>query len=227
MWAWGGEYGDYTTNEVKINSPQTVEALKFFTQLLNATSAGGKNMTFDEVGSAYFGGQQAAMACNFLAFFPAIAKNPDYGPKTGYFNMPAGPGGRFATLGGQGMSINAHISEPRQQRAKDFIKWFSSRETQEKWAAREGCFTSNLEVMKTDEFKRATPYNFLFEEAFGMMNDFWAVPEFDEMMKVCQREFCAVFQDGKDAAQAVATIQREHEEILKKAGRTQQSVAAK
>jgi multiple sugar transport system substrate-binding protein len=222
MWAFGGEYGDYTTNEVKINSPQTVEALKFYTHLLGATSPGGRNMSYDEVGPAYYTGN-AAMACNFLAFFPAIASNPDYGSRTGYFNMPAGPGGRYATLGGQGLSINAHISSERQDRAKEFLKWFSTREVQEKWASKPGCFTSNLAIMKTEEFKQATPYNFLFEEAFQMMNDFWAVPEFDELLKVCQREFTAVFQDGKDPAAAVAAIQREHEQIL---GKPQTAAAA-
>ena len=225
MWAYGGEYGDYATHEVKINSPQTIEALRFFTKLMNATSAGGRNMTFDEVGPAYYTGN-AAMACNFFAFFPAIASNPDYGKRTGYFNMPAGPDGkRFATLGGQGMSINAHVSADRQQRAKDFLKWFSTKEVQYKWAEKGG-FTSNLEVMKSDAFRSAAPYNPLFEDAFNIMNDFWAVPEFDQLMKVCQREFCSVFQDGADPAKAVESIAREHEAILRKGGHLKDKHAA-
>jgi multiple sugar transport system substrate-binding protein len=225
MWAFGGEYGDYATNQVKIDSPQTAEALRFFTKLMNATSAGGRNMTFDEVGPAYYTGN-AAMACNFLAFFPAISSNPDYGSRTGYFNMPAGPGGlRFATLGGQGMSINAHINPERQQRAKDFLKWFSTKEVQYKWAEKGG-FTSDLEVMRSDTFKAAAPYNPLFEEAFGIMNDFWAVPEFDQLMKVCQREFCSVFQGGADPVTAVQNIAREHEAILRKGGHIKDKVTS-
>ena len=41
------------------------------------------------------------------------------------------------------------------------------------------------------------------------------------MMKACQREFCAVFQDGADPVAAVRQIQIEHEAILRKRGRIQ------
>jgi multiple sugar transport system substrate-binding protein len=215
MWGFGGDYGDFAKSTVAINSPQTVEALTFFTRLMDATSPGGKNMTFDEVVQSYISGQ-AVMGTNFMAFFPGIAAS-DYGDRTGYFNVPAGPVGRFASLGGQGMSINAHITPDRQQKAKDFIKWLSTPETQARWASHKGCFTSTTSVMTSDSFKLAAPYNPLFEEAFGLMRDFWSVPQYDQLLQVCQREFCAVWQDRADAEQAAKNVQREHEQILKSA----------
>jgi multiple sugar transport system substrate-binding protein len=222
LWAFGGEFGDYVENRVAINSPRTVEALRFFTSLMEATSHGGRNMGYGEVAAEFVAGR-AAMACNFFAFFPLFASpgdNPDFHDKVGFFNSPAhvdsqGVTRRAASLGGQGMSINAHISPDRQQRAKDFLKWFSQSETQREWA-RKGGFTSEKAVFTGPEFQRATPFNPLFGEAFGMMRDFWSVPEFDEMMKVVQREFCAVFQDGADPAAAAAVVQAEHEAILRK-----------
>lgn len=226
MWAFGGDFGDIVTNRVSVNSPETVKALEFFTSLMEATSPGGRNMGYSEVATEFVSGR-AAMACNFFAFFPLFASpgdNPDFHDKTGFFNSPAhvdsaGVSRRAASLGGQGMSVNAHIPPERQQRAKDFLKWFSKRETQKVWADKGG-FTSDKAILSGPEFRKATAFNPLFEEAFGMMRDFWAVPEFDEMMKVCQREFCAVFQDGADPAQAAAQVQLEHEAILKKRGRT-------
>jgi multiple sugar transport system substrate-binding protein len=226
MWAFGGEFGDYVNNRVTLNSPQTTEALRFFTSLMEATSQGGRNMGYGEVASEYISGR-AAMACNFYAFFPSLAtpgENPDFYDKTGFFNSPAhidaqGVSRRAASLGGQGMSINAHISPARQERAKAFLKWFSTMETQKVWAEKGG-YTSNKLVLSSPSFRKATPYNTQFEEAFHLMKDFWALPEFDEMMKSCQREFCAVFQDGADPAQAVAQVQSEHEAILKKRNRT-------
>lgn len=225
MWAFGGDFGDYADNRVLVNSPRTVEALRFFASLMEATSPGGRNMGYSEVASEFVAGR-AAMACNFFAFFPLFVSpgdNPDFHDKTGFFNSPAhvdsqGVSRRAASLGGQGMSINAHISPARQQRAKDFLKWFSARETQRIWAEKGG-FTSDRAILASPEFRKATAYNGLLEEAFRLMRDFWAVPEFDEMMKVCQREFCAVFQDRADPAEAAAQVQAEHEAILRKRGR--------
>ena len=226
MWAFGGEFGDYVTNRVTISSPATVEALRFFTDLLASSSSGGRNMGYGEVAAEYIAGR-AAMACNFMAFFPTLTSpgdNPDFYDKTGFFNSPghtdkAGQTRRAAALGGQGMSINAHISPGRQQRAKDFLKWFSQSGTQEAWAAKGG-FTSDKTVLTGQAFRKAAPYNPLFEEAFQLMRDFWAVPEYDDMMKTCQREFCAVFQDGANPVTAADQVQAEHEAILKKRGRT-------
>jgi multiple sugar transport system substrate-binding protein len=227
MWSFGGDFGDYLTNRVSIESQGTVDALRFYTELMEATSSGGRNMGYGEVAAEYIAGR-AAMACNFFAFFPVIANpgdNPDFYDKTGYFNSPghvdgAGVFRRAAALGGQGMSINAHVSPERQDRAKDFLKWFLEAKTQEAWAGKGG-FTSDRTVLAGETFKRAAPYNPLFSEAFELMRDFWSVPEYDDMMKACQREFCAVFQDGADPAGAVRQIQIEHEAILRKHGRTQ------
>ena len=227
MWSFGGDFGDYVTNRVTIDSRGTVEALRFYTDLMNSTSPGGRNMGYGEVAAEYIAGR-AAMACNFFAFFPALASpgnNPDFYDKTGYFNSPghtdsAGTTLRAAALGGQGMSINAHISPERQERAKNFLKWFSETKNQQLWAEKGG-FTSNRTVLAGAAFKKAAPYNHLFQEAFQLMRDFWSVPEYDDMMKACQREFCAVFQDGADPVAAVRQIQIEHEAILRKRGRIQ------
>jgi multiple sugar transport system substrate-binding protein len=227
MWSFGGDFGDYLTNRVTIDSRGTVNALRFYTDLMQSTSQGGRNMGYGEVAAEFIAGR-AAMACNFLAFFPAIAdpgNNPDFHDKTGFFNSPAhldaaGIPQRAAALGGQGMSINAHISKERQERAKEFLKWFSEAPTQQLWAEKGG-FSSNKSVLASPAFKKAAPYNPLFEEAFQLMRDFWSVPEYDDMMKSCQREFCAVFQDGADPVEAVKQIQAEHEAILRKRGRIQ------
>jgi multiple sugar transport system substrate-binding protein len=222
LWSFGGEFGDYAAEKVTIASPATVEALKFHADLMGSTSPGGRNMGFGEVAAEYIAGR-AAMACNFMAFFPTLAnpgENPDYYDKTGYFNTPGHTGGdgifrRAAGLGGQGMSINSHISPQRQERAKEFLKWFSQSATQAEWAAKGG-FTADKTVLAGSAFRQAAPYNPLFEEAFQLMRDFWSVPEYDDLLKACQREFCAVFQDGANPEAAVRQVQAEHEAILAK-----------
>ncbi len=223
--AFGGKFGDYSTNEVLFDSPETVKALTFFSDLLETSTPGGKNMGYSEVGSEYISGR-AAMVCNFLALLPSFAspsENPDYHDKTGYFNSPShtdesGVTRRYTSFGGQGMSVNAHINAKRQGRAKDFIKWFASREIQRIWAVKGG-LSANLEVLKSQEFLDAAPYNHLAAEAFSLMRDFWTVPEYDELLKVTQREITSVYQQGADARDAAAQVQKEHEMILKRRGR--------
>ncbi len=220
MWAFGGEFGDYGRNHVLIHSNQTVEALQYFTDLLKTTSTGGKNMGYGEVTAQLVSGR-AAMACTFFAFFPGLTNpvtNPDLYDKLGFFNAPGHMGRdsvfrRATSLGGQGMSINAHISEARQAEAKAFLQWFSSNEVQQRWALRGG-ITANRLVLQSEAFKSAAPYNGLFEEAFGLMRDFWSVPEFGALLEVTQREFCGVVQQGRKPAEAVKQIQIEHERIL-------------
>ncbi len=227
IWAFGGDWGNFVTNQVTVDSPNTVEALRFFTRLMEATSSGGRNMGYNEVNAEFMAGR-AAMACNFMAFFPVLASatdNPDFHDKIGYFNSPAhvdakGISRRAATLGGQGMSINGHISLSRQNAAKDFLKWFSLRQTQETWAEKGG-FTSNRTVLSSSTFRNAAPYNSNFIEAFDLMKDFWALPEYDDLIKVSQREFCAVFQNGADPVAAAKQVQVEHEAILGKHRRMQ------
>jgi multiple sugar transport system substrate-binding protein len=222
LWSFGGDFGDYAAEKVAIASPATVAALRFHADLLGSTSPGGRNMVFGEVAAEYIAGR-AAMACNFMAFFPTLAnpgENPDYYDKTGFFNTPGHTGAdgifrRAAALGGQGMSINAHVSPQRQARAKEFLKWFSQSATQAAWAAKGG-FTADKTVLAGAAFRQAAPYNPLFEEAFQLMRDFWSVPEYDDLLKACQREFCAVFQDGADPETAARQVQAEHEAILAK-----------
>lgn len=221
LWAFGGEFGDYAGNRVTIKSAETVEALQYFNDLLSTASSGGRNMSYGDVVAQVVSGQ-AAMACTFFAFFPSFinpANNPDFYDKLGFFNAPGhvDPQGvmrRATSLGGQGMSINAHTDTRRQERAKAFLTWFSSLETQKKWATRGG-ISANRIVLQGADFRAATPYNGLFEEAFGLMKDFWSVPEFGDLLEVTQREICAVIQQGKPPLEAVGIMQDEHERILK------------
>jgi multiple sugar transport system substrate-binding protein len=221
LWAFGGEFGDYANNRVSIHSPESVAALQYFTDLLKSASSGGRNMSYGDVTAQIVSGH-AAMACTFFAFFPSLTSpmsNPDFYDKLGFFNAPGhkdaqGVIRRATSLGGQGMSINAHVSVKRQQLAKEFLAWFSRKDVQQKWAARGG-ITANRLVLQSDEFRSAAPYNGLFEEAFSLMKDFWSVPEFGDLMEVTQREICAVIQQGKTPTQSVKTIQTEHERILK------------
>jgi multiple sugar transport system substrate-binding protein len=134
LWSFGGDWGDQAKRTVTIDSPASIQALGFMKSLVATSSEGGKEMGYSGVQTTYSSGR-SAMAITYFAFFPAFASkdvNRDFYDKTGYFNVPAGPTGkRFTALGGQGMSLNNHISDERKKDAIDFMLWFSKPATQE------------------------------------------------------------------------------------------------
>jgi multiple sugar transport system substrate-binding protein len=164
---------------------------------------------------------QVAMITNYYAFFPALVNpsiNKNYADKVGFFATPKGPGGQFASLGGQGISINSYIADDRKQASKDFIEWFARQDVQEKWA-KLGGYTCNIEVLKSDTFLKATPYNPSFAQTMTFVKDFYNNPVFGDLLVPAQREFSKFVVDGKGTAkEALDAIKKDHTEILNKAG---------
>ena len=123
------------------------------------------------------------MSMNYFAFFPALineASNPN-AKNTGFFANPPGPNGdQFAALGGQGISIVSYSQN--QEEAMKFLEWFIKDETQKKWAELGG-YTCSAAVLKSPEFQNATPYNKAFYETMFKVKDFWAVPEYAELLQ--------------------------------------------
>ena len=66
-----------------------------------------------------------------------------------------------------------------------FLEWFIKDETQKKWAELGG-YTCSAAVLKSDEFQNATPYNKAFYETMFKVKDFWAVPEYAELLQPAQ-----------------------------------------
>ena len=171
---------------------------------------------------------QVAMSMNYFAFFPALVNpgtNPDYADKMGFFANPAGPtGDRGAGLGGQGMSIISFISPERQQASMDFIKWFAQQDVQAKWAELGG-YTCNSEVLKSDAFLNANPYNPAFAETMTFVKDFFNIPPYGQLLEISQRELGKFIVEGQGTAQeTMDTIATEYDKILRKPGSSRNSL---
>jgi multiple sugar transport system substrate-binding protein len=139
------------------------------------------------------------------------------GARAGFFVMPAKGDKRFSSLGGQGMSISAKISPDQQKRAKDFIAWFLKRETQEKWIKKEAGFTANVEILNSDAFKKATPYNEPFSRSMNYIQDFWNVPVYNELLSAAVQRLGEALDGMKQPLEALNLIATEHERIFKEA----------
>jgi multiple sugar transport system substrate-binding protein len=223
MFSWGADWGDRETYEIDgvLNSSTAVESLEFYKKLYDNTCVPGAGaMDWGATTDAYTGGG-AVMLMNFYSWWPGLATeatNP-YADVTGYFNNPAGPGGeRGAALGGQALSIVSYISPERQEACRDFLRWFGQEEVQAKWAELGG-YTCNAEVLATDTFLEAMPYNRAFAEGMTMVKDFWNVPPYAEMLEVTQRDLTSyIIADEGTAQGTLDSIAEEHESILKDAG---------
>jgi multiple sugar transport system substrate-binding protein len=220
VFAWGADLGDPQTYRVNgvLNTPAGIEALGFYKELYQFTPPDWGNVFFQGNNQAITEGL-AAMSMNYFAFFPALI-NPSvnkYAKVTGFFANPSGPGGRYASLGGQGASIISYSK--KQALAYKFLEWFIRDDVQQKWAALGG-YTCNANVLKSKAFLEDTPYNQAFYETMFMVKDFWAVPEYAELLEICQRNWHQYVVGGKGTAKAAMDdIADGWEKIFKREGR--------
>jgi multiple sugar transport system substrate-binding protein len=227
MWSYGGSYGDPATFQVEglLNGPESVTALDFYSRLAKFAPPGSLDFYFERCLEAYQDGL-VAMAMNYFAFFPGLTNqetNPKFYDKTGYFVAPAGPKGHYVSLGGQGMSISAYSKQ--QEQAKQFLEWFAKEEVQRKWAELGG-YTCNKKILESEAFRNATPFNAAFADSLPRVRDFWAVPEYNELLDSCQKHWNGAVAGIEEPKAALDAIAREHTQIFQKAGRGKQAAAA-
>ena len=202
VFTYGGSFGDYATFQVtgELNSPESVEALEDYRKLYTFNPPGSGNSFFVETNTALAQGL-VAMSMNYFAFFPSLvneATNP-HAANTGFFANPPGPrGDDFAALGGQGISVVSYGTQ--QEEAFKFLEWFIKRETQERWAELGG-YTCHAELLASPEFRNATPFNEAFYQTMFKVKDFWALPEYAELLTEAADTFYPYVVNGEGTAQ--------------------------
>lgn len=214
LYAFGGSWGDFKTHKVAgyLDGPEAIASLDFFKSLLASSPPGGSKLNFGEVLEPLENGT-VAMAMNYFAFFPKLART--MGDKVGFFSMPSHNGKRVSTLGGQGLSISKKTSPAQQEAAKKFIAWFLQDIQQKKWTLLPGGFTANSAILKSDEFKSAAPYNAAFSESMDVLQDFWNVPAYNELLAAVVQQVGESLDGSKTSKQALTALAKEHEAILK------------
>ena len=221
LFSFGGDLGDYSTYQVDgiINSPEAVAALEAYRELYQFTPPNWGKTFFLENNQAITEGL-AAMSMNYFAFFPALANqatNP-HADVTGYFANPAGPDGKqHAALGGQGISIVTYSQN--QEEAFKFLEWFIRDDVQKKWAELGG-YTCHAEVLASPEFRNATPYNEAFYQSMFMVKDFWATPEYAELLTQINNRIYPYIVGGQGTAEeALNGLAEDWTATFKKYGR--------
>jgi multiple sugar transport system substrate-binding protein len=213
LYAFGGSWGDPGSKKVVgfLDSSSSVQALDFFQQLLKYSPPGGAKFGYGEALEPFVNGS-TAMLLNYFAFFPDLSKK--MGDNVGFFAQPKQGDRRFASLGGQGFSISTKVSKGQQELGKKFIAWFLEEATQKKWVQKPGGFTANTTILKSDEFKKANPYNEAFAQSMDIVQDFWNVPVYNELIASTTQHLGEALDGKKSSKEALDTLAREHEKIL-------------
>ena len=217
LWAWGGAWGDPQSFAVQgfLNSAGAVAGLDFFKELIQFTPEGGTNADYFFNLEAFSNGS-TTMVLDYFPFYPGIVTS--MGEKVGFFKVPHHNGERFISLGGQGFSISTKTTPEKQALAKQFIAWFSQTEIQKKWITYPGSFTANTELLSSEEFARAAPYNTTFAESLDHLQDFWNVPVYNELLAAAGQHLGAALDGTSSSADALNALAEEHEMILMEAG---------
>jgi multiple sugar transport system substrate-binding protein len=223
IFSYGGSLGDYSTYKVDgiTNSDSNVKALEMYHDLVKFAPPNWGDAFFVEDNQAMTSGL-VAMTMNFFAFYPSLvnkATNP-YADKIGFFANPAGPDGQqFAALGGQGISIVSYSK--KRDMAMKFLEWFIKDDTQQKWADLGG-YTCSQAVLKSDKFLNATPYNKAFAQTMFMVKDFWATPEYAELLDELNQDlYPYVVSDQGTAKDALDKLTSDWTDTFKKYNRYQ------
>jgi ABC-type glycerol-3-phosphate transport system substrate-binding protein len=125
------------------------------------------------------------MMLNYVPFYPGIVES--MGDKVGFFVVPQHDGTRAISLGGQGFSISTKTSPEQQALARRFLAWFQQTEVQEKWITYPGAFTANRQLLGSEAFAAAYPFNETFAASLDHLRDFWNVPVYNELLSACSR----------------------------------------
>jgi multiple sugar transport system substrate-binding protein len=213
LYAFGGTWGDPKTLRVQgaLNSADAVKALDFFKTLLRYAPPGGSKLGYGEALEPFVN-NTSAMLMNYFAFFPELARK--MGDKIGFFAMPRNGARRYASLGGQGFSVSTKAAVGQQELAKKFIAWFLAKATQEEWVKKPGGFTANAAILKSEAFKAASPYNQAFADSLDIVQDFWNVPSYNELIASTAQQLGEALDGKKSSREALSELAVEHERIL-------------
>lgn len=170
IWAFGGSLIDKDSKTVVANRPETVQALKFISDMFKVDkSTPPSAVNWDDAANnkAYLAGQ-AAMVVNTGTLLSALRKDdPELLSKTGVAKIPAGPAGQFVPAVGSYLGVFKNTKHP--DWAKKLLVYLSEYEWYKSWV--ENDVPANVpiyEKMKEESIWQ-DPLHRPFIESIGQM----------------------------------------------------------
>jgi len=192
LWSWGADLGDRSNYQVRgiLNDGAATSALAFYKTLTTFNNPAWRDYYLDTDTSSnrpLIEGK-VAMTMVYFAITPELLdpeKNP-YADKIGFFSAPAGPASRATSLGGQGISVISYSK--KKEHSFRFLEWFIQTKVQKRWSELGGLSCHN-DILQSEAFLNASPMHRAFSESFGFARDFWAVPEYAELLHLSQKRW--------------------------------------
>lgn len=158
LWSFGGDVFDESWNP-KINSPESLKAVKFLVNDLKSVGEQGAENVDAADRSRLMAIGQAYQSTVWPGEITEIVENKSVskvGGKVAYAPIPAGPSGK-----GFGMMGNWLLGIPKAskngQAAADFIKWLTSPDIQKQYVAKGG-IPSRLSLLNDPTLNQQNPY---------------------------------------------------------------------
>ena len=167
-----------------VNSEDAVKGLEAYKELYKCCTPPGYTDAYMGESLDAFKSGQVAMAMNWFAFFPGLAKDENVGgDKIGFFVNPSAKT-KGSTLGGQGISVVANTDN--MDGALAYIKWFAQPEVQKKWWSLGG-YSAHNAVLNDPSFKDSQPFAADFLVAMNQVQDFWQEPAYAQLLQAMQK----------------------------------------
>jgi multiple sugar transport system substrate-binding protein len=201
-----------------VNSEGAIKGLEYYKALYDCcTPPGSSDWYMSSNIDAYKSGQ-VAMQMNFAFIWPGVNADPNVGgDKSGYFANPPGPGGHFAQLGGQGISVVSYSDS--QKAALEYIKWFAQPEVQKKWWSLGG-YSALKAVVEDPSFGSSQPYAQTFLDSMAIVKDFWAEPSYASLLLPMQDRVHKYVVAGQGTAkEALDGLVKDWLEVFKDEGK--------
>jgi multiple sugar transport system substrate-binding protein len=201
-----------------VNAAAAVEGLEFYKALYDCcTPPGSSDWYMSENIDAYKSGQ-VALQMNFAFIWPGVEADPNVGGgKSGYFPNPEGPGGHFAQLGGQGISVVSYSEN--KEAALEYIKWFAQPDVQKKWW-KAGGYSALRAVVEDPNFVKSQPYAQTFLDSMAIVKDFWAEPAYASLLLPMQSRIHNYVVAGQGTAkQALDGLVKDWNEVFEDEGK--------
>ena len=200
-----------------VNSAGAIAGLEFYKALYDCCTPPGSSDWYMGANIDAYKSGQVAMQMNFAFIWPGVESDPNVGGgKSGYFPNPAGPGGHFAQLGGQGISVVAYSD--KQAAALEYIKWFAQPQVQKKWWEAGG-YSALSAVVEEPGFATSQPYAQTFLDSMAIVKDFWAEPAYASLLLPMQSRIHNYVVAGQGTAkQALDGLVKDWNEVFEDEG---------
>jgi multiple sugar transport system substrate-binding protein len=224
---YGGQLWDAKNKKIEgvINDAAGKKAMDVLVnQMVPLTPKGSSNWFIDEVNAAISQGKVCVgfqwMAASGGLLDPASSKlgktKEEILKKLDFAALPKQVTDKVP-LGGMGLHVSKYIPADHQAEALNFIKWFETKEVQEKWAQLGGVPARN-DVLNSPAFTDVLPYNHVFTESVPRLKDFWNLPEYAKLLNVHSTEVNAAISGTEKPDAALDKLASEEQAILDGSG---------